>query len=355
MKSDQALKGAAPRLASALAKQKLDACVVESPVDLYYLTGLSLSAGKLLLHPQESRLFVDGRYLQIARERAPMPVELESKEAVSAFLSRLKAKKVGFDGARTSYDQWSRLKGYSDIEWIAATSLFSHLRLIKTPEEIALMERSAALAWKGYEWILSALKVGVTEKQISKGFEIFCLEQGADGLAFEPIIAFGKNSAMPHYRSQEVPLCKGDIVLIDIGVVREKYHSDMTRVHFFQGADPEMERLYDIARRAQRKALGHCRPGVRVGMLDEAAREVMREEGVEELFVHSLGHGIGLETHEHPRIKATGDAKDMHLEVGMVITIEPGLYIPGKGGVRYEDTVVITADGYRNFYPEKHA
>ncbi|MES2122808.1 MAG: M24 family metallopeptidase, partial [Chlamydiota bacterium] len=199
------------------------------------------------------------------------------------------------------------------------------------------------------------IKAGISEKELALIFEVFCLQNGAEAMAFDPIVAFGPNSAMPHYRSQDVPLCKGDIVLIDIGVVREKYHSDMTRVHFFQGADPEMQRLYAIARKAQRKALEHCRPGVRVGMLDEAARDVLRDEGVEELFVHSLGHGIGLETHEYPRIKATGESKDMHLEVGMAITVEPGLYIPGKGGVRYEDTVVITPNGYRNFYPEDDA
>ncbi|MES2121901.1 MAG: aminopeptidase P family N-terminal domain-containing protein [Chlamydiota bacterium] len=182
MKSDQALKGAKSRLdrvTGSLLKEKLDACLIESPVDLYYLTGLSLSTGKLFLHPQESRLFVDGRYLQVAHERAPLPVELGSKEAVSAFLSQVKAKKVGFDGGRTSYDQLCRLKDYSEIEWTAAGSFFNKLRLIKDQLEIELMERSAALAWKGYEWILSALKVGVTERQISKGFEIFCLEQGA--------------------------------------------------------------------------------------------------------------------------------------------------------------------------------
>lgn len=337
------------KLREDLARENLDACLVESPVDLYYLTGLSLSSGKLVVTPDGGHLFVDGRYLQIAHASAPVPAEKDAKEAVSA---KIRGKRVGFDAGRTSHSQFLRLSEYSALEWVVATSLFDRLRLIKDDFEIGQMQKSAALLWKGYEWILSALKVGVTEHAVSKGFEIFCLENGADGLAFEPIIAFGENSAMPHYRSQKVPLSKGDTVLIDIGVVREKYHSDMTRVHFFQGTDAELERLYAIAKESQKAALAHCKPGVRVGMLDEAARSVMQRENVEELFVHSLGHGIGLETHEFPRIRYDGAAKDVLLETGMVITVEPGLYIPGKGGVRYEDTVVVTANGYDNFYPE---
>jgi Xaa-Pro aminopeptidase len=144
----------------------------------------------------------------------------------------------------------------------------------------------------------------------------------------------------------------GDIVLIDIGVIVEKYHSDMTRMLFYQKPDPELEKLHHINKSAHDAALLLCRPGTKIGMLDRAARDVMAKHGVEALFVHSLGHGIGLETHEYPRIKWDGEDKDLLLQPGMVFTVEPGLYVPGKGGVRYEDTILITEAGYENFYPE---
>ena len=239
------------------------------------------------------------------------------------------------------------------MQSIPEPSLFKTLRLIKDAGEIEKMKQSAHLAWKGYEWILSALKVGVTEKEIAKGFEIFCLQSGADCLSFDPIIAFGSNGAMPHYHPQDIPLTKEDPVLIDIGVVLDYYHSDMTRV-FFPASQKtgKIHHFYTLIQKAQKKALSLCRPGVKLGTLDAAVREVFRAEDVESLYVHSLGHGIGLQTHEFPRIKHDNEDKDLVLEPGMVFTVEPGLYLPGTGGVRYEDTIVITAHGYENFYPE---
>jgi Xaa-Pro aminopeptidase len=332
----------------------LDGCVIENPLDLFYFTSLKLSAGRLLVHGSGALLLVDGRYLQIAQEKSPYPVSLDSTEAVLAFCKVGKIKKLGFDAAHTSYDRFLRFKQWEKnaLKLVPSSSFFKTLRSVKEANEIAKMKKSAQLLWQGFEFIRKNLKKGVTEKELSKRFEIFCLERGADGLSFEPIIAFGKNSAMPHYRSQNVPLKEGDIVLIDIGVVLDSYHSDMTRVIFFKEEDPILKNLYEIVKRAQKSALVLCRPGVTCKELDSAARKVMRKEKVEDLFVHSLGHGIGLETHEFPRLKYDGEDKDVILEKGMVFTIEPGLYLPGKGGVRYEDTLVITANGYENFYPE---
>lgn len=338
------------RVGKCLNHLDVDAVYFENPVDLYYLTGLKLSSGRLVVHPRGSRLFVDGRYFQIAQENSPVPSSLESVEAFTSFLKEAGVSRIAFDGAHTPFRRYVQLKSSTGCEWVSADSLFERLRLIKDPEEIALMKKSAALAWKGHEWIVSSLRVGITERELARGFEIFCLENGADKLSFEPIIAFGKNSAMPHYHPQDTRLQSGDEVLIDIGVVLDSYHSDMTRVHFFETQSHEMHSFYEIAKRAFTEALKLCRPQQTFGALDLAARAVMREANVEELFVHGLGHGIGLLTHEFPRIKYTSDSKDVKLEPGMVFTIEPGLYVPGRGGVRYEDTVAITEEGCENFY-----
>lgn len=343
------------RLQNALKKGKLDACLIEQSLALFYFTGLKLSAGRLIVHSADTLLLVDGRYLQVAEKKSPCPTSLDSPETFLSFCDSHRIQSLGFDGRHTSYDHFLRMqhwqkKNETTIKLVPSTSLFKHVRAIKDKDEIQKLQKSAALLSKGFRFIRASLKKGIKESELSKKFEIFCLGLGADELSFEPIIAFGPNSAMPHYRSQETRLKEGDVVLIDIGVSVDNYHSDMTRVLFYKREDPYLRRLYEIVRRAHQNALKQCRPGVKIKQLDMAARQVMCEENVEDLFVHALGHGIGLEVHEFPRIKFDSEDKDVILESGMVFTIEPGLYVPNLGGVRYEDTILITPTGYKNFY-----
>ncbi len=348
------LKITSSRLKILQKKLPTDACLIEQPIDLYYLTGLNLSAGRLLFTKSDAELFVDGRYIQVAEQKSPFKVSLDNPESIAAFCTKRRVKSLGFDGRYTSYERFERMKQQlKKMKLHPCSDFLASMRVIKDPSEIKKMQKSAALLWKGFQFLRKSLKVGVTEKELAKQFEIFCLERGAERLAFDPIIAFGPNSAMPHYRAQDARLKSGDIVLIDIGIVVDRYHSDMTRVVFYKREDPVLRRLYDIVRRAQKSALSLCRPGTTLKELDLAARKVMREENVEELYLHSLGHGIGLETHEFPRIKYNGDDKDVTLKSGMVFTVEPGLYIAGKGGVRYEDTILITPTGHTNFYPKE--
>ncbi len=340
------------RLKQNMKKEGCELCVIDHPTDLFYFTGLQVSTGRLVVHEEEAMLFVDSRYIQSAQETAPIKACLESKESLLQFFKEHPFQKAYVDGKHTSYDQFEKLKAQIPGELVANTNFFKILRSIKDEQELRYMKESAKLLWRGFEYVQSCLKEGVSEKEIAKQFEIFCLQQGADGLSFEPIIAFGPNSAMPHYRAQETRLQEGDVVLIDIGVVLNHYHSDMTRVVFYKTSDPRMYQLYQINKAAHQAAYALCQPGQMCGALDRAARQVMKEANVEELFVHSLGHGIGLETHEFPIIRSTGADKDVVLQPGMVFTIEPGLYLAGKGGVRYEDTVMVTATGCENFYPD---
>jgi Xaa-Pro aminopeptidase len=343
-------------LQNALKKEKLDGCLIEQPLELFYFTGLKLSAGRLIVHSTDAFLLIDGRYLQIAEEKSPYKTALDSPERFLSFCKSHRIQSLGFDGRHTSYDHFLRLQHWQKkegmkITLVPSTSFFKRIRAIKDKDEIQKLQKSAALLWKGFQFIRASLKQGIKENELSKRFEIFCLERGADRLSFEPIIAFGPNSAMPHYRSQETRFKEGDIVLIDIGISVDNYHSDMTRVLFYKKESPYLRRLYEIAKRAQQSVLKLCRPGVKLKQLDMAARQVMCEENVEDLFVHSLGHGIGLEVHEFPRIKFDSEDKDVALESGMIFTIEPGLYVPNIGGVRYEDTILITPTGHKNFYP----
>lgn len=328
---------------------EVDGCLIEEPNDLFYLTGLSLSVGKLWVSPSGACLFVDGRYYGKAKKEAPCPVAL-----IDSFKESFQtAKQIAFDSAFITYNGLLALKNdFPHVEWVPVSSPVKSIRLCKSPNEIEALEKAARLTWEGYQRILQILKEGITEAEVALEFEIFCRKNGASGLSFEPIIAFGENSAYPHHRAGNTPLKNNQIVLIDVGAVVDKYRGDMTRVFFFGEPDPQLTRLNEIVQKAQRKAVAHVRPGIRVEELDQIVREEFRRENVEELYTHGLGHGIGLQTHEYPIIKVNGKDKDLILKPGMVFTIEPGLYQPGLGGVRYEDTVLVTETGCENFYPQ---
>jgi Xaa-Pro aminopeptidase len=335
--------------------QKVDGCVIDQPIDIFYLTGLELSLGRLIAVKGHSALFVDGRYFAICKERSPIPVLAYDEESIGKFLSESKIKTLGFDAENTSFRNYEKLSALSSKHQIALQPLISplrDLRLFKDPQEIVFMKKSALILWKGFEHIEDILKEGMTEKEVAFEFEFFCRKNGAEELSFPAIIAFGENSAHPHHHCSDRAYRKGDVVLIDIGVKVDRYCSDMTRMLLRGDVHPDVKQFYKIVRQAQAAALALCRPGVALKELDLAARAVMKEAGVENLFVHSLGHGIGLEVHEYPRVSHLGQDKDLILAPNMVITIEPGLYQPGIGGVRYEDIVLITEKGHENFYPE---
>ncbi len=336
------------RLQSFFKTWKADGCLIENPLDLFYLTGLQLSLGILVVLPTKAKLFVDGRYIEFAKKNSPFPVELLSQDAVSAFLRPVRT--LVFDSSGTTVLRHEQLKKLHSKVLMGVPQPLKELRLIKDAAELKLMKQSAALVWKGFEHIRKSLKVGVTEKELALSFEIFCRKHGAEKLSFDPIIAFGKNTAYPHYRAGDVKLKKDQLVLIDIGVVVDRYHSDMTRTVFFGKPDPRLVLLETVVKKAHAAALKLCKSGTKVGDLDKAARQVIEKAGLQELILHSLGHGIGLETHEFPRLKYKGEDQNTLLQEGMVITIEPGLYLPGVGGIRYEDTIVITPKGYTNFY-----
>jgi Xaa-Pro aminopeptidase len=328
-------------------KEKIDALLIEKPIDLYYLTGLDLSLGSLLISKKGAQLFVDGRYLEMAKKKGPYPCVLSLPANIKKAFDRCSS--IGFDSAETTYQRWEVLKKLGNF--IPIKKPTDSARAIKSKEELKALKKSAALLWKGYEHIRKNLAVGVTEKEVAANFEIFCLENGAEKMAFDPIVAFGKNTAFPHYRPGNIRLKKGDIVLLDLGVVIDHYHSDMTRTFFFGKGDPRLVKFETVVKEAHDAALHLCHPGAKIGDLDAAATQVIKKAGLEKYIAHSLGHGVGLEIHEFPRIRYKGEDHDTVLQEGMVITIEPGLYWAGVGGYRFEDTIVITKKGYENWYP----
>jgi Xaa-Pro aminopeptidase len=335
------------RLSQLQKKIDVDALLIEEEKDLYYLTGLNLSAGRLLITKKDACLFVDGRYREQAVKKAPCRVEGLTQELLLKELNSHAHTTLGFDEKKSSYLAYQSLKKVAQklkAKLVPVDSPVAFLRAIKDSEEQEKLKRAANLGSRGFRHVKSLLKVGVTELELAAELQRFWWEHGGEGAAFRPIIAFGSNTSNPHYMPTKARLKEGDPVLIDIGVTVEQYHSDMTRMVFFGEPHKKLAHAYRCVLRAQQAALALCKPGITLGEVDKAARAVLEKEGVLEFFSHSLGHGIGLDVHEFPFFRNA----DFVLKKGVALTIEPGVYFPGIGGIRIEDTVLITADGHEN-------
>jgi Xaa-Pro aminopeptidase len=340
-----------------------DALLLEHPIDIFYLTGLQLSRGSLLVHLKGAQLFVDNRYIETCRESSPVPVLQSECVSLSQFLKQPEnafIKNLAFDSEHTSYQEFLDLRkslstGAPQIELSSLSCPLVPLRMIKDDEEIARLRTVAQLGADGFDYLVnSCLHEGVSEAELALELDIFWKRRGSQGMAFEPIIAFGAHSSRPHYQVDDYALKNGMTVLIDIGVTYQHYHSDMTRTLFFGEPDPQIREIYSIVKKAQELALELCRPGIAIGEVDQAARGYIQQMGYETYFKHGLGHGIGLEVHEAPFLRNKPPYQEMLLAEGMVITVEPGIYLPNQGGVRIEDTIVINAQGHENLTQRSH-
>ena len=307
------------RLQSLLKEANLDLLVIEDPIDLYYMTGLQLSAGKLLVDLLGATLFVDGRYSEMCRKKSPFPVLPTDNASLIKWFEMPENRHLavmGFDPAKTTYKrflEWTELlhKISKDLpvrsikRTQAIDRAVSRLREVKGRNEIDCLRKAAQLGSKGFDFVCGLLKEGITELEVASELEIFWKRNGGQALAFDSIIAFGENSSMPHYRPGHVALTQGSPVLIDIGVKLLNYHSDMTRTVFFGPPPLKMVQIYEIVKEAQQRALDLCRPGRAIKELDKAAREYIISEGYGEFFSHNLGHGVGLEIHEAPSLSQT--------------------------------------------------
>ncbi len=329
----------------------VDAFLVTDPIDLYYLSDVMLSLGSIVVTKKQATLIVDNRYYEKCQNEACLPVTLLEAGAVAKQLEKIK--KVGFSQETLSYGAFHKLQSEIKGTLVPLEYPMQQIRAVKETSEIAALEKAIALCYQGIDFVKKHLRTGVTEQELAKKLEIFWLTHGADKFSFDPIIAFGKNSSMPHYRAGSSALKPKDVVLVDIGVVVNGYASDMTRTFFFGKPDPKLEKIYDVVLQAQEKSLAAIKPEVSCAKLYEISKKVIDKAGFGDKYLHGLGHGIGLETHEYPSLKA--GSKTAFLAPGMCITIEPGIYLPNVGGIRIEDMALVTKDGHRNLtldYPK---
>ena len=291
-------------------------------------------------------LITDGRFVVQAKEETTAVHIQEQKgtmfESAAQTLRDVKARRVGFDSAHMTVSQLqsARKASRGRLDWVPAPGIVETLRAGKDAGELAQMRKAAILAGEIVEFAISLLKPGVCEREVGAEIEYQMRKRGASGPAFETIVAFGSRAALPHARPTGKRLRKNELVVLDLGVILGHYCSDITRTVFVGRAPKRIQTWYKAVLEAQGAAVSAVREGVSCGEIDAAARRVLEGYGLGHLFVHSTGHGLGLEVHEDPRV-AKGQAR--LLEPGNVITIEPGVYAEGIGGIRIEDDVAVHA------------
>jgi Xaa-Pro aminopeptidase len=337
------------RAALGIAAAGVDGLLVTHLPDVRYLCGFTGSSGALVLARGGATLFTDGRYTAQAKvEATGTRVVIAKKPAVAAaceWMETAGVRRCGFDAAQTTVAALESMRKAVSTRvrrgmFVAVGPLIARLREVKDSDEIEKMRAAASVGCRLFDGMLDYLEPGLTEMAVAAELEHAARMAGAEAMSFETIVASGERSALPHGRATKAKLPKRGFVTLDFGVVLDGYCSDMTRtVHMGRALEGERE-VYDAVLEAQEAAVGAVRPGVTSGDVDEAARSVLRRSGLDKYFSHSTGHGVGLEIHEGPRLAAK---QTQVLEQGMVITIEPGVYMPGKFGLRIEDMVLVTA------------
>uniref|UniRef100_A0A7C4QT10 Aminopeptidase P family protein n=1 Tax=Schlesneria paludicola TaxID=360056 RepID=A0A7C4QT10_9PLAN len=338
------------RLCAAVKKAGLEALLVGHPPNVTYLTGFTGDSSHLLLGPRRALLISDSRFeTQLAQECPELPVAIRTaRTSQTEFLSQVfneqGLRRVGFEAEYTSVAQFTALSEKAGhVQLTAQRGLVESLRQIKDPDEIAAIRRAIAMAERGLRSAWARVLPDMTERATAHELEHEMRRFGALRAAFEPILGVGPQSALPHYRAGVHQLRESPFVLIDWGAVEPSgYHSDLTRVLALSKIPPKLEKLHRVVMNARNAALAVMRPGAAGQAVDAAARKVIEDAGFGKYFGHGLGHGIGLEIHEGPRLSPTSQEL---LQPGMVVTVEPGIYLPGFGGVRLEDDVLITSDG----------
>jgi Xaa-Pro aminopeptidase len=340
------------KLRDHLATTRFDGLLVSHLPNIRYLCGFTGSAGLLLVEQGESVFLTDVRYDTQAHEEVKgAKVVIAHKAPLAAlgdFLTKRRKRSrgttIGLESEHFTIAERKRLGQVvpTGVRLKDAPSIVERFRMVKGPREMALIKDAVALGAKIFDRGLEVLRAGVKEVEVSAEMELAARRAGAEEMSFPTIIASGARSALPHGRASIKPIPSGAFVVCDFGVILSGYCSDQTRTVWVGSVPQDARRSYEAVREAQQVAIEAVRPGIAVGEVDAAARKVLKKAGLGRHFTHSTGHGVGLEIHESPRVAA---GQSEVLMPGMVITIEPGVYFPGKWGVRIEDMVAVTAGG----------
>ena len=324
----------------------VDALLVSTPSNIYYLSGFHGSAGMIVVTRARARLCSDFRYRLQACKQAPdyefVEVERGLLKGVGEYVGTLGVTRLGYEPTQMTCQARDQLAAATaSVELLPVEGAVEQLRAVKSAEEIAPMREAARLADQAVAHMVSLMQPGAKEREIALEGEFLMRWRGAEAAAFSVIVASGPNGALPHAEPTDRELQLGDLVVVDIGARVNGYCSDMTRTFCVGEVLEQGREIYDVVYRAQRAVLAQVCAGAVCGELDAVARTLITEAGYGENFGHSLGHGVGIDVHEGPRLAKDVETK---LAAGNVVTVEPGIYLAGYGGVRLEDMVVVTAD-----------
>lgn len=335
------------KLLKLLKPHSLDAFLVRKKENMLYLTGARGDDAILLASGKDMFLISDSRYKEEYKKSAKnCKFQIAKHKSFYSCIEEICAKKrfkrIGFESSNFSYSEYADLKKrLGSRKLLPIKKIVESLRAIKDTEEIKLLRKACKDGCEIMNYALGIIRPGLSERLIKNRLQCRILEEGIEGASFEVIVASGKNASMPHARASEKSIKKGEGVVLDLGTINQGYNSDLTRTVFLGRIDRKYRRVYNIVRDAQKKAIEHIKPGIKASYIDNISRQYISYKGLGRYFIHSLGHGIGLETHEEPGISRNSRNT---LQKNMVITIEPGIYIPGWGGIRIEDAVLVTKD-----------
>lgn len=332
-----------------LRDEALDAMIIQSPINRRYMSGFTGSAGTLVISQHHTWLLVDFRYVEQAKAQVDT-IQVERVDKPLEDLGRLLADhqlhRVAFEAGHLTVHEHQRLaEVVNQVRWEPRVDWIETLRGVKDDEEVAAIQKAVDVADAAFEHIVDFLRPGVTEREVALELEFFMRRKGAESLAFPSIVASGPNGALPHAVPSDRRIERGDLVTLDFGCVVDGYCSDITRTVAIGDPDEKSRDLYALVLRAQLAAMEAIQPGVEAREVDRVARDIISEAGYGDYFGHGLGHGLGMNVHEEfPRLSPRGEVV---LQPGMVSSVEPGIYIPGWGGIRIEDLVVVTETGCR--------
>jgi Xaa-Pro aminopeptidase len=333
-------------------QKSLDGYLITNRADQFYFTGFDGEDGAALVTPRQVYLLTDGRFEQEAAETAPWAQAIIRKgrlsEALAKLATRLRLRQIGFQPEILTVQAHKDFaKALRPARLVPLPGISTDLRIIKDEGEVETIVRAGRIATDAFSRAIRRIRVGMTELELAALLEYEMMRGGASGPSFQTIVAEGPRAALPHARPTNRRINAGSLVLIDWGARVGHYCSDLTRVVFVRRIPPRFRRMYNVVRAAQRAGMEAVRPGARMRDPDAAARAVLRQAGMERAFSHGLGHGLGLDIHEAPRLSSRGPDANDPLKPGMVVTVEPGVYFPGIGGVRIEDDVLVTDQGCR--------
>ena len=346
MHSNEIIQERLTAVRAKFAEWQVDGLLISNPANRRWLSGFTGSSGQLLVTADKAILATDGRYWQQAEQQSPAFTlfrHQRTAEDALHFIRSAQVANIGLEARHTTLSEWHQLNKFEGIHWVPLPQTTEVFRGMKTAVEREAIKAAAAITDLAMSQVHKLVKLGMTEKQLAWELEKTMREAGADGMAFPVIVASGPNSAFPHHHAGERPLQIGDILLIDMGAELNGYKSDLTRTFYLGSQLSEQFRyIYNLVQMAQTNAITNLRPGMTSQEGDTLAREVIEDAGYAENFGHGLGHSLGLEIHESPGLSWRLEEQ---IPVNAIITIEPGIYISGWGGVRIEDLIHLTEDG----------